>query len=350
MSILPDPSILRWSKFYPYRHVPMVFLGLLVFLLLFGTSCEFHSPIINNMNWMVTVPNHPKRVVVLAPILLENTLALGITPVGAPKSNSYYLHLSPQVLQNIAETGDASLPTNLETILSLKPDLILGSIYQQEIYPLLSQIAPTILFDTLAGAGVKGGDWKKFFYQVADALRQKQKAIQVMADYQNHLAQVKARIESIKSRLSSIQVSLIETHLVELITQYTTNCFAGSILKSVGLSRPPSQILDVPTTVKLSGFSGAYLVSWERLSDIDADVMFVMDEITGVHNSLAQLQTQPLWSRLKVVQQGRVYPVGLYWLGFSPMSANRVLDDLDKYLIGGFSGEKLLNENYNNKQ
>jgi iron complex transport system substrate-binding protein len=325
MKIVPDFFILKWSKFYLHRHVRVVFLGLLLFLLSLVTSCEFHSPTISNMNWMKTAPNYPKRVVVLSPILLENTLALGITPVGAPKAN--YLDISPKVLQNIEETGDASLPANLETILSLKPDLILGSIYQREIYPLLSQIAPTVLFETLGG--VKGDEWKKFFYQVADTLGEKHKAIQIIADYQNHLAQVKA---GIGSRLSSIQVSLIETHL-ELITQYTKNCFAGNILEEVGLSRPPSQTLDTSTTLKLSGFSSAYLVSWERLSDIDGDVMFVMDGVSGVHNSLAQLQTQPLWSRLKVVQQGRVYPVGFYWLGFSPMSANRVLDDLEKYII-----------------
>jgi iron complex transport system substrate-binding protein len=330
MKIVPDFFILKWSKFYLHRRVRVVFLGLLLFLLSLVTSCEFHSPTISNMNWMKTAPNYPKRVVVLAPILLENTLALGITPVGAPKASSYYLHLSPKLLQNIEETGDASLPTNLETILSLKPDLILGSIYQQEIYPLLSQIAPTILFDTLAGAGVQRGDWEKFFYQVADALAEKQKAIQIMADYKNHLAQVKA---CINSRLSSVQVSIIETHLIELITLYTANFFGGSILEAVGLSRPPSQTLEASTTIKLSGFKGAYLVSWESLNKVDGDVMFVMDKIAGVHNSLAQLQTQPLWSRLKVVQQGRVYPVGFYWLGFSPMSANRVLDDLEKYII-----------------
>lgn len=335
MNILPNFSILKWSKFYFHRRVRVVFLGLLVFILSFVTSCEFHSPTISKTFWMETAPNHPKRIVVLAPILLENTLALGITPVGAPKKSSYYLHLSAKVLQNIEETGDALLPANLETIISLKPDLILGSIYQQEIYPLLSQIAPTVLFDTLAGAGVQRANWEKFFYQVADALGQKHKAIQIMAEYKNHLAKVKACIDS---RLSSIQVSIIETHLVELITLYTTNFFGGSILEAVGLSRPPSQTLDSSTTVKLSGFRGAYLVSWESLSDIDGDVMFVMDKIAGVHNPLAQLQTQPLWSRLKVVQQGRVYQVGFYWLGFSPMSANRVLDDLEKYIVERYPG------------
>ncbi len=46
-----------------------------------------------------------------------------------------------------------------------------------------------------------------------------------------------------------------------------------------------------------------------------------------------QLQKEPLWSELKVVQQGKVYVVGQYWLFGSYLSANRVLDDLFKYLL-----------------
>ncbi|MFN6568404.1 hypothetical protein [Dendronalium sp. ChiSLP03b] len=46
-----------------------------------------------------------------------------------------------------------------------------------------------------------------------------------------------------------------------------------------------------------------------------------------------QLMTQPLWRKLKVVQQGKVHVMGECWLAGSYISANRVLNNLFKYLL-----------------
>jgi iron complex transport system substrate-binding protein len=168
------------------------------------------------------------------------------------------------------------------------------------------------------------------FYQVADALGKKHKASQVVADYRTRIAQFKARMGT---RLSSTKVSVIHVRQQEIAT-YNKVSFGGRILAEVGLSRPLSQTLDAQTALRRSGFTFADVMSWESLSNVDADVMFVIsNEIGRPHNSLDQLRTQPLWSRLKVVQQGRVYEVGYYWQGFGPISANRVLDDLEKYVL-----------------
>lgn len=316
------------SKFSPQWRKRTVFVGLLVSLIWFASSCGFHPPTISTLNRKGTVPIHPKRLVVLRSDLLAYTVALGITPVGAPKnSSSPFVQLEPTQWQKIEETGDALLPTNLERILSLKPDLILGYKGQEEVYPLLSQIAPTILVDF----GVSfDQDWQKFFYQVAQILGKKEEASQVVANYQTRLQSLKTRMET---RLSSTKVSVIKV-IQQRIALYNKVSFGGRILEEIGLSRPPSQTLDAQTALRRSGFTIADVVSWESLSDIDADVIFVIsDQIGSSHSPLAQLRTQPLWSRLKVVQRGRVYEVGYYWYGYGPIAANKVLDDLEKYIL-----------------
>jgi len=53
----------------------------------------------------------------------------------------------------------------------------------------------------------------------------------------------------------------------------------------------------------------------------------------GVESALADLKAEPLWSKLDVVQRGRVYKVPEYWMGSGPISANLILDDLFKYLV-----------------
>jgi ABC-type Fe3+-hydroxamate transport system substrate-binding protein len=53
------------------------------------------------------------------------------------------------------------------------------------------------------------------------------------------------------------------------------------------------------------------LVSEELLSKVDGDVLFLIaDAVTGtvdVHKALRQLQTDPLWLKLNVVKQDKVY-------------------------------------------
>ena len=42
--------------------------------------------------------------------------------------------------------------------------------------------------------------------------------------------------------------------------------------------------------------------------------------------------------KLKVVQKNQVFIVGVYWVGNGPISANRVIDDLFRYLVKQSSG------------
>ena len=56
--------------------------------------------------------------------------------------------------------------TNLEKIMTLKPDLILGTIDEnRDNYNLLSHIAPTVLIKM-----PNSGDWKESFMPAANAL------------------------------------------------------------------------------------------------------------------------------------------------------------------------------------
>lgn len=48
---------------------------------------------------------------------------------------------------------------------------------------------------------------------------------------------------------------------------------------------------------------------------------------------LTQLQTNPLWKQLKAICSQRVYLVPDYWIGWGPLTANAMIDDLFKYLV-----------------
>ncbi|MEM6502257.1 MAG: ABC transporter substrate-binding protein [Cyanobacteria bacterium P01_C01_bin.89] len=80
-------------------------------------------------------------------------------------------------------------------------------------------------------------------------------------------------------------------------------------------------------------------VSKELLHKADGDVIFVWITQGNTENAqeaqreLEELKADPLWSKLNAVQQGRVYSVPYYWVGFGPIAANLVLDDLFEHLV-----------------
>ncbi|MEH1786580.1 MAG: iron-siderophore ABC transporter substrate-binding protein [Nostoc sp.] len=312
--------------------VKVVFLGLLVLLLFGNYSCEASLPKISNLDYTQTTPINSKRLVVLESDFFEDVLALGIIPAGAPKKNVSYLQqiqgISPMTWQNIQETGAPWLPVNLENILAMKPDMILTSKSRQEIYPLLSKIAPTILIDPKSDYP----DWKTVFYLVADALNKKDKAVEILTDYQTRLQKFR---KDMGTRLALTQVSIVYLKTEGSIFLFNKEFFGGKIVEKIGLSRPPSQTVDKTIIAKMfPGYGSIYLISWEKFSDADGDVMFVVsDDIRKGNTAWEQIRTQPLWSKLKVVQQHKVHQVNLYWFGSGPIAANQVLNDLEKYVL-----------------
>jgi iron complex transport system substrate-binding protein len=264
------------------------------------------------------VPLQPQRVVTLNNV--GNALALGVKPVGGfmDAEVQSYPYLKNQ-LTDIKNTFSRGQP-NLEMILTLQPDLILGSSpYHNEIYGRLMQIAPTVLADYQTNK-----DWKNVLMKEAEALGKSDRAQQLMADYRARLEQFKAQMGD---RLSQIEVSVIRLN-PEGVSLYTIDGFVSSILQDAGLRYPPVQAQYASGTVPL-----------ERIRDIDASVIFVWAYNTSAAIAqqtqavLEKLKADPLWQQLKAVQQNKVYEVPGYWIGDSILEAEAVVDDLFKYLV-----------------
>ena len=99
------------------------------------------------------------------------------------------------------------------------------------------------------------------------------------------------------------------------------------MLKDIGVQRPSSQIGDFIYTKKLSP---------ETLSEIDGDVLFFVTwKKQGDKEAFEKLQKNPLWNKLKVVQNNRVYLVDSdpWYRDHSILGVNAVIDDLFKYLV-----------------
>lgn len=262
------------------------------------------------------VPTAPQRVVVLDTGELDSVLALGVKPVGAVTAfadGEFQAYLGEQTA-GIQKVGTIAEP-NLEQIVALKPDLILSSkTRHEEIYDQLAQIAPTVFAERV------GVVWKDNFKLHAEALGKTAEAAEVEAAYQ-------ARIDALRQELGQpeeLNVSVVR-FLEGQVRQYQRGSFIGTILDDLKVARPAQQQATDETWTE---------VNHELIPQLDADVMFVTSYGAADKTPKAEFEADPLWSRLQVVQQGRVYEVADdHWmLGLGYLAAGHILDDLETQL------------------
>ncbi|KAM3115643.1 iron-siderophore ABC transporter substrate-binding protein [Phormidesmis sp. 146-33] len=305
--------------------------GLFISLLLAACTVDRSSQIQSAANCRIVqhsagktcVPRNPQRVVTLDAMSLESAIALGIQPIAAVNVDltSPQLKQKASTILNVGSNGEP----NLEKILALKPDLILGADYLSSIYREASHIAPTVLTKFN-----HSGEWKDEFAFIAATLGRSQQAEKAMADYYQRLKEFKAQMGD---RLQTTKVSIVYLY-AEMITVYTTVGFNGSILKDAGLARPVSQDLDLEATQQKGLSPIQYRISNELFDAADGDIIFmvVTPSDSKIGKTRDRLLSDPLWSKLNAVQQGKVYEVLDYWIGSGLFAANAVIDDLFKYV------------------
>jgi len=261
------------------------------------------------------VPDDPQRVVVLDYSALEGVLALGVQPVGTVLGGSLteqpaYLR---DRLQEVATVGQPTQPS-LEKILSLQPDLILGSkAWGGSYYSQLAKVAPTVFTEDI------NENWKQDLMLYAEALNKTNVAEAELDQYYARLEEFK---QQMGNRLQDTEISIARA-LLGTVRLYLKDSFIGQILDDAGLRRPPSQDKMIYSQE----------ISKEELQLADGDVIFVIAVDSEESAELEVLKSDLLWSRLNAVQANQVYPVPGYWLGPGLISANHVIDDLFKYLI-----------------
>ncbi|MUL37729.1 iron-siderophore ABC transporter substrate-binding protein [Gloeocapsopsis dulcis] len=319
-----------------YRTCRRLRYGLLTILAIaLIAACTSNAPvavdadcyIVQHFAGETCVPRQPKRVVALDSITLEYLLSLGIRPIGAVSSDLVASDLHHD-LTGIANIGSTDEP-NLEKIVSLQPDLIVGTDYYQTIYAQSTQIAPTVLYEF-----EHSGKWKEILLHFAQMLQKSEVAEQVMNNYQMRLEKFKQQM----GHLQNTEVSVVRIY-PNSINLYLKDSFCGTILQDAGLPRPPAQTIAADEAQKQFGNPIQTSISRELLAQADGDVMFMwtgentVEANQQAQQRLLQLKSDPLWQKMRVVQQNKIYQVPSYWLGSGPIAANLVIDDLFKYLI-----------------
>lgn len=272
---------------------------------------------VNDVYGETTVPAMPQRIVVLDTSALDNLLALGVKPVGAPYSVSvnanFFAYLASDT-KGIENVGTVDQP-NLESVAKMNPDLIIGSKTNHDaVRDKLKQIAPVYFVD-------KTGDmWKEAFRQYADAVNQNEKGKEVLAAYEK-------RVNAFKSasgdKMKSLKVSLLRPRQ-DHVAIYLKQSFGAALIEEAGLSRPAGQTKDA--------FSSK--VTEEQIAELDGDLIIWYGRENELGYFQTKIQKNPLWNTLAAVKNKQVHQVDWeVWLsGAGIQAANKALDDLERII------------------
>lgn len=231
-------------------------------------------------NGPVKVPSNPQRVVVLS-TFAGNVLALGVNIVGADswaKNNSNY------DLAGVSTVSDH----NLEQILALNPDLIIGLSNLKNINR-LKKIAPTVTF-TYGRLG-----YLEQHLEIAKLLNKEKTAKEWIADFK---ARTKKIGKAIKDKIGSdATVTVIETSAKELYV-FGKNWGRGTEILYQEMN------LKMPQSVKeLVSENGYQTLSFEVLPEIVDDYLI----ISQTSGSEIAFQKTATYQNIPAVKQEKVF-------------------------------------------
>lgn len=273
----------------------------------------------------------PLKIVALEWTYAENLLALGIQPAGVADVQNYkkWVNVKPGIAATVVDVGTRQEP-NLETIASLKPDLIIGVKFRHEkIYDKLKAIAPTLIFDPYPAEG--GPDqyqeMEQTFRAMADAVGQKEKGEAVLKQMNETFAKAKEKLKAAgKGDAEFVLTQAFSNKNTATLRLFTDNAMSVQILNRIGLKNAFKH-----NKFEVYGFATTGVEALPAVQK--AHFLYVVQDSDNVFATL--LKENPVWKGLDFVKSNRTYSLGgSTWLFGGPLSAelfvNQVVSVLTK--------------------
>ena len=237
-----------------------------------------------------TVPKDPQKIAVLSNSVLSMLYAVDGKAISRVNTTD---SLPPEIeaLPALGQTANI----NMEQLLGLNPDLVLGLENQHKKYEaqLQSSKIPTVLINY---DGIK--DNVPLLTFLGELTNHQDKAKTVIATYENNIAKVK---DTVKGQQPARVAVLRATG--KGVTAETDASITASMVKELGMTNVVTSHLDKTTTDKTVPYS------LETLAADNPDIIFVVtmgkeEEITKAMKKA--MTDNPAWANLKAVQNNRV--------------------------------------------
>ncbi|MEO9652283.1 MAG: Fe(3+) dicitrate ABC transporter substrate-binding protein [Roseobacter sp.] len=273
------------------------------------------------------VPDAPERIVVLEFSFIDGLASVGVAPVGIADDNKRE-RVVPEYIEIIGDdwtsVGTRATPS-LEIIASLSPDLIIADLSRHaEAYETLSEIAPTIVLNSL------GGNYHDAVEQMSVIGEAIGKSDEMQARIAEHQATMATFAKEVASRAEGLTAQFGVTR-TDALSLHSPISYNGSLLERLGFEAA----MEIPETggVRETNYVSTSL---EQLSEINPDIL-----IFGAYTDPNIEQTwnsEALYQGMTAVQHGHVFQVtahnwsrlrGILAAELTAADLSEILDQLD---------------------
>ncbi|MDQ0418067.1 iron complex transport system substrate-binding protein [Croceifilum oryzae] len=242
------------------------------------------------LNKEYKVPAQVKNIVTASLESMEDAAVLGVKPVGSITVGGKLPSYLAKELDGAKSIGEKQQP-NYEALLTLKPDVIMGtSKFQPDVVEKLNKIAPMLPVSHIST------NWEANLKLMGELTKNKEKADQVISKYKEDAAKLKESLQPMKDKKAVI--IRIRGGNINL---YPSNIYFNPVLyNDLGLTVPK----------ELQSLKAQEVVSLEKFAEINPDYIFVQfaeSENADKKQALEELQKNPIWNTIQAVKNKKVY-------------------------------------------
>ncbi|WP_423921348.1 iron-siderophore ABC transporter substrate-binding protein [Frigoribacterium sp. 2-23] len=271
-----------------------------------------------------------KRVVVLEWQQTEDLLTLCVAPVGAASTEDYATYVSAETLPaTTVDVGERGEP-DLDTLYGLDPDLIVLESYgdDDELLKKLEERDVPVLATIGADASGQIENMKKVFSLIGEATGRTERADEVLADFDEHLATAKRAVADADLTTKDFVFfdGWIESGNV-VIRPYGQGALFTELGRDLGLTGAWTD--EVNKSYGSGGVDAAYGLAQTDLEGLTAvgNANLIYSNDGTADSYVTELTKSPIWAALPAVQQGRAveFARGVWGAG-GPRSNEQAID------------------------
>ncbi|SCW31496.1 iron complex transport system substrate-binding protein [Paenibacillus tianmuensis] len=260
-----------------------------------ATAKEAAAPATKTIKYLgkdYTVPGKTDRIVISGAMeAMEDALVLGVKPIGAITVGGKFPKMFESITQGVESTGEKMQP-NIEGILKMKPDVILGSSkFPPEMAEKLAKVAPTFPVSHIST------NWEANLLLLGELTGKQEQAKQVLQKYKEDVTAAKAKLGD---RLKDKKVVSLRVRTGNLYIYPEGVFFNASLYADLGFTAPP----------EVKAAKAQELISIEKFSEMNPDYIFLQfseDENKDKPKALEDLQKNPIWQSINAVKNGKVF-------------------------------------------
>lgn len=290
-----------------------------------GSATAAGPIVLKDAKGEVKLDKPAQKVVVLEWTFTEDVIALGVQPVGNADNENYKLYVTSEAPLDagVTDVGTRSEP-NLETIASLKPDLIIANTDNHEaIYDQLKAIAPTLILGLYPpeGQGDQYAEMENIFRTIAAAVGKTAEGDKVLADLDAHYADAKTKLAAAgKEGLNYVLTQAYSYQNAATMRLFTDNSLAVQTLDRIGLKNDWK-----PEKFEMYGFTTSTVEALPAVKD--TNLLYIVQKDDDIFSK--ELKDNSVWNGLNFVKEKRTFGLAsTTWVFGGPVSSKVLVDEV----------------------